>query len=702
MSVGTKRGLAWTIFVASCLGLASQAWIEWLLRAVPGASAWSGGGIPQGVLFVGMVLSFLITGLVVATRRPDDLLGWLLLAIGATWGLSPGSYGRYAILVSSLPLGRWAFAFDQWTWVPAIGLLGTYMILLFPDGHLPSPRWRWLGWLTAISLVLASVAVLFSDDPLEVTEGISVHNPFGIPPLSSVLHVLQAVTIVIPFCIVASAVALVMRFRRSTGTERQQIRWLAFAAGLVATLYLITMLSSLPFAFSGEPQPSWLDQLQLYTVFSFALIPIAIGFAVLRYRLWDIDVVISKTVVFGLLAAFITVVYVAVVVGLGVLFGNERSPVLSVAATALVALLFGPVRERVRRFANRLVYGKRATPYEVMAGFAHRVSGSLSIDRVLPQMAEVAAVGVGARAARARVRLPHGVERSRTWPADADGPFERSLDIAYQGEVIGAVDVATRPDQPLRPSEERLLEDLASQAGLALHNVRLTEELQIRAEELAEQTEALRISRERLVTARDAQRRGLERDIREGPERRLHEIRVGLSAVDPEDQPDAERRLDALTGQANETLEGLRDLARGIFPPLLADQGVVAALEAHIRKVGAHAEIDATPAFTAQRYGADVEACLYFCGLQAIQNVIRHAANAPCTVVLDADGAAVRFEIVDGGSGFDPATTRPGMGMDIMQDRIDALEGELSIESAPGHGTTVAGIVPRRAAAALD
>jgi signal transduction histidine kinase len=694
LNAGTKRVLAWAIFIASCLGLAGQAWIEWITRNVSDAGSWSGdGGVLQAVLFVVMIMSFSVTGLLIAIRGSENPIGWMLLAIGAIFAASTGGYGRYSVLVHPLPLGRWALGFDQWTWVPAIGLIGTYTILLFPDGHLPSPRWRWLGRLTFVVLTIAAIVVLLSDSPIQVTQNQSVDNPFGVPSLAPVLDPLKLIIAMIPICVVASAVGLVVRFRRSTGTERQQIKWLAFAAATVAVIYLIAMGASLRYALTDAPQPSWLDAIQIYAVFAFALIPVAIGFAVLRYRLYDIDIVISKTVVFGLLVGFITVVYVAVVVGLGAVIGNLRDPTLSIAATALVALLFGPVRERARHFANRLVYGRRATPYEVMAGFAHRVSGSVSVEEVLPEMAEVAARGVGAHAARVRVGLPGGDERARVWPDDAAGPFDRSLDVSYQGKAIGAVEVAMPPNEPLRPDAERLLVDLAAQAGLALHNVRLTEELAIRARELAVQAEGLRVSRERLVTARDAQRRGLERDIREGPERQLREIRTELNSLALDD-PDAEGRLDQLTARANDTLEGLRDLARGIFPPLLADKGVVAALEAHIRKVGANAEVRALDGIADQRFDADVEACLYFCSLQAIQNVIRHAGNASCTVLLERDPSMIRFSVSDPGPGFDPATTPRGMGIDIMQDRIDALEGRLAVTSAPGAGTTVAGRIP--------
>ena len=189
--------------------------------------------------------------------------------------------------------------------------------------------------------------------------------------------------------------------------------------------------------------------------------------------------------------------------------------------------------------------------------------------------------------------------------------------------------------------------------------------------------------------------------FREGPQRQLTMIGQELdrAAAQIEGRPqDAAHRLELLVDQANITLTGLRDLARGIFPPLLAEQGVVAALEAHVRKVGANATIEASASFTARRFDADAEACVYFCCLQAIQNVLRHAANAPCTVRLDASDDAVVFEVADPGPGFDVRTTPRGMGLSIMQDRVDALDGELTIDSSPGRGTTVTGRLPARGA----
>ena len=372
----------------------------------------------------------------------------------------------------------------------------------------------------------------------------------------------------VPICIVLCAASLVMRFRRSRGLERQQLKWLAFAASIVAVSYLFVMAVSLPRSFANAPTPAWVIAAQNIVLVTFVFIPVAIGFAVLRYHLYDIDVVISKTVMFGALAVFISAVYVAVVVGLGAVLDDPHDPALSIAATALVALAFGPVRERVRHVANRLVYGRRATPYEVMAGFSRRVGGTLSVDEVLPGMAEAAARGVGASVARVRVRLPAGAVQEEIWPRDAALPdtFDRSLQVRYQGAPVGALDVAKPPGEPLTPAEDRLLTDLAAQAGLALHNVRLARELTMKADELATQSAALRVSRERLVTARDAQRRGLERDIREGPARQLDRIATGLGEAGglvPTDPAAATRLLEQMNEEANATLEGLRDLARG-------------------------------------------------------------------------------------------------------------------------------------------
>jgi signal transduction histidine kinase len=630
----------------------------------------------------------------VIVSRTGNLVGWILLAVATVMVASPAAeqYILYGTVThpGSLPLLAVAARVGTTTmallW--GIGLL----FLVFPTGRPLSPRWRPVVWAFAVGALLHALGwqVRLDDAGRRAfpgqweTRGIIIPNSLATPALNAVWQIGVAIALTAS---ALSIVSLVLRFRRASGEERAQLRWFSLI-GIVIVLAFVVGLA-IPAFRGGE---------LLFLVMFFSLvfgIPAACAIAILKYRLYEIDVVISKALVFGGLTLFIAVVYVSLVVGVGAIVGGADNLALSIGATAVVAVLFEPVRARVHRGANRLVYGERATPYEVMAGFSARVSDTVSIDDVLPGMAAAAGSGVGAGDVAVRVFLPDGGERVERWErgdrrvrADA-----ARFPVRYRGEAIGEIDVRKPVDEPMRDAERALLEDLAGQAGLAMHNVRLTEELAIRLRELDEQAAAIRASRERLVTARDAQRRGLQRDLHEGPEQQL--IRIGEAVVVARSPGD----LDPLLEDANEALEGLRDLARGIFPPLLADKGIEAALEAHIRKVGASARVEATPSATGRRFDADTEACVYFCCLQAIQNVLRHGGNAPTVVHLAIDGDRLTFEIVDDGPGFDVALTPRGMGIEIMQDRVDALEGTLDVWSTPGNGTTIAIAIPARAEA---
>ncbi len=618
-------------------------------------------------------------------RRVGGILGVLFIvtAVTITWTLLLSAYANLAI-AKALPAAAWAAWAFQWS---LAGAFPFFLILqLFPTGRPRSPRWRPLVWATIAGAALGALAPGLGATARFTENFPSLTHPMRVLPASfaDALDAISAVALIGVF--LASAVEIAMRYRHSVGEERAQMKWFAAAAIVAASGFVVGAATigdgpALAFALLAP------------------LIPIAAGIAIVKYHLYDIDVVISRTLVIALLAVFITAVYVAIVVGVGRLLPSGDLA-LSIAATVLVALLFQTARERAQRLANRLVFGIRATPYEVMAGFSQRMADSLSIDEVLPQMAEAAGRGVGATTARVRVLLPGGA-RIETWPPDAEEEEEAAgtFPVAYHGEAIGEIAVTKPRRESLTHAEEALLADLAGQAGLALHNVRLNEELASRLVELDEQSQALRASRERLVTARDAQRRGLQRDIHEGPGHELVAIRQRLTGLGDQVQHDpagASAELEFLGERSNATLESLRDLARGIFPPLLADQGIVAALQAHIRKVGANATVEPEPDVAERRFDADTEACVYFCCLQAIQNVIRHAGNAPAVVSLGLESGTLWFTIHDDGPGFDADRTERGMGLDIMQDRVDALEGELVIASAPGTGTTVRIQIPAR------
>ena len=296
---------------------------------------------------------FPFVGYVLAIRRPDNAVSWLMLGIGVALGLSAflGSYASYALHggVGGHDLGAIMVALEQPSWIPIVALPATFLLLLFPEGHLPSPRWRWFAWILAASMVMVFLVIVFTPGPFADSAFPTLQNPLGIEALRTALSIAIGALIMLPIGVVGSLVSLVQRFRRSTGIERLQLRWLVTAAGTVAILYALALVLSFNSAWSSSDSTGWLQILQTLAVASFGLIPIAIGISVLRYHLFDIDVVINRALLFGAMALFITAVYVAIVVGVGALVGSQASPVLSAVAAASVALAFQPARRRAQR-----------------------------------------------------------------------------------------------------------------------------------------------------------------------------------------------------------------------------------------------------------------------------------------------------------------------------------------------------------------
>ncbi|MGH2675321.1 MAG: histidine kinase, partial [Actinomycetota bacterium] len=473
--------------------------------------------------------------------------------------------------------------------------------------------------------------------------------------------------------------------------KRQQIKWFLFGATLLALQFVVDGIVQA----SGIRTGFLLDT--VLPAIAFMALPVGAGIAILKYRLYDIDVVINRTVVFGLLAAFITAVYVGVVVGIGTLVGNRGNVLLSIVATAVVAVAFQPIRARARHFANRLVYGERATPYEVLSTFSDQLGGTYSTEEILPRMARMIGEATGAVRSRVWVRVGGELRPAAAWPdgevaakplrvEGSDLPVfpdgERPYPIRHQDELLGALSMETSRREPLNPTQEKLVTDLAGQAGLILRNVRLIEEL--------------RASRQRLVAAQDEERRRLERNIHDGAQQQLVALAVKIRLARTMTERDVERArglLDDLQGETQEALEDLRDLARGIYPPLLADRGLAAALEAQARKLPLPVRVEPNGL---GRYLQEAEAAAYFCVLEALQNVTKYAQASEATVRLGREDGHLVFSVADDGRGFDPASTPPGSGLQNMADRVEALGGSLDVESAPGEGTTVTGRIPIR------
>ncbi|MDP9070036.1 MAG: sensor histidine kinase [Actinomycetota bacterium] len=630
-------------------------------------------------------------GALIATRRPGNPVGWTLSLAGLALALAAfaSEYGAYALVTDpgALPAARGVTWLGAWAWWAGAGSVVTFVFLLFPDGRLPSPRWRPVAWVAAADLVAVVLLHALAPGPLNGEFAFAV-NPFGIDSAGGLLSSLRRFAwVLLTANAVASMASVFARLRAARGDEREQVKWLGYACAVAAVTLPLWALTH-----GDGAQPPL--PVQALVVLALLGIPLATGAAVLKYRLYDIDVVINRTVVFGALAGFVTAAYSAIVVGIGAAVGDvgQLTLPLSLMATALVAVAFQPVRERVQRLANELVYGERITPYEVITGFSHRMTGALSIEEVLPQMAEVAAKGVGGVRGRVRLFLPGGGEEQFVWPSGADdAPFDRTVAVVHQGGVVGDISVAKAPGDHITDNEDELLSDLAAQAGLAMRNLRLTGELQARLEEL-------QASRQRIVAAQDQERRRMERDIHDGAQQQLVSMAVKLGLAKrllAEDPSKAADLLEELRAENHDALETLRDLARGIFPPLLVDKGPVVALEAHVAKLGLDATVEAGPV-AGLRFDPEVEAAVYFCTREALQNASKHAPGAPVTVRLTTEDGWLHFSLTDTGPGFDPRTASMGSGVQNMADRLEAVGGTFTLTSAPGQGTCVAGKVPAR------
>ena len=343
------------------------------------------GELMGGALF----LVFPVVGALIAARRPRNPIGWILLTDGLLWNLigMMDYYSDYGTAnPGSLPFVVGMATINNWLWVPAVGLLGTYAFLLFPDGKLPSGRWVPLAWLSGVMIVLIGIQVGLTPGPLEGLR--SVRNPWGIlvfPWMKSVPYLLVPLFLL---CMVLSVFSLVLRFRRSRGEKRQQIKWIAFGASLVGFLYLIAMIGSIVYpqdTWFAPGSPPWLIVLEYAALLSFPVIPAAIGFAVLRYRLYDIDVVINRALVYGSLTATLVLIYFGGVATIQTLFrtltGQEQQPQLAVVVSTLaIAALFNPLRTRIQSFIDRRFYRRKYDAAKTLDIFATRLRDEIDLE----------------------------------------------------------------------------------------------------------------------------------------------------------------------------------------------------------------------------------------------------------------------------------------------------------------------------------
>lgn len=648
-----------------------------LALALVAGAAWlgvlNGGGVDRLALLVAVTSSAVVGG-VIAAHRPGNLVGVLLVASACSLAATgvAAEYATYAVATApgALPVPAAMAWLSGWLWVPGAVLVLVFVPLLFPDGRLFSPGWRPVGWFAvAFSVFLAGISAL-EPGPLP---GTGLVNPLGAPmpaPLAAVLDVL-----VLPLwlgLVAVAAASLVVRFRRSGRVQRQQIKWLAFAAVLVPAWFLLNA----PVERSAPALFVVVDALALSAV------PIAAGIAVVRHRLYDIDLVINRTVVYAALTACVVGIYVLVVGYLGQLFRVADDLAVSLVATGIVAVLFAPLRDRLQRAVNQVMYGERHDPYAVVSRLGRRLEAALAPDAVLPAVVET--VREALKLPYAAIALGSGGDQHVV--ASSGSPTERPqrLPLTHRNEPIGELLLGTRPGEDhFSARDRRLLEDVARQAGLAAHSVRLTADLQL--------------ARERLVSTREEERRRLRRDLHDGLGPMLGSLTLKLDVACEllEREPATARALLAgLKEQAQIAVTDVRRLVYALRPPALDDLGLLGAVgEIAVQHGMRELDVAVSAPETLPDLPAAVEVAAYRIVGEAVTNVARHAGARRCRVGLQVVDGALVVEVDDDGRGR-AVTDRTGIGIAAMRERAEELGGTCLVGTSPTGGTRVLATLP--------
>ncbi len=645
--------------------------------------------------------SFTAVGLFVVARRPGNREAWLFIATGLAHAVIFFSrqYGFFATSTAEradvLPATTWVTWLGVWPLALVMVLAGV-TLMCFPDGRLPSPRWRPLvAVMVAAGALLAICSALW---PVEYAENsLSVPHPLSVGGYDTAQRLWNAIAPPTYMLIQLAWVAcVVVRMRRAEGDEARQLRWFAYAVAIGAAAMAMGWI------FFGSAAPG---------VLAVPVVAVAAGVAIVKYRLYDIDLVINKTLVIGAMAAIITAGYVAVVIGFGRLVGLEPgpNPVLAIVATAIVAIAFEPARRRVQRLADRLVYGDRPTPYEALARLSSQLSSADRHADLFSELASTVADGVGAADVTLWVGADEELVAVASWPPSDTGPQLATAPknlaslgdggrthvraIVHQGSLRGAVTLSKPPGDVMTASDDRLLQDLAAQAGLVIDNVGLGVELQHRLREISLQAAELQAAGKRIVAAQYEARRRIERDLHDGAQQRLVTLALTLQSLSQRVASTGDETLatnvEDARAQLSHALAELREMARGIHPAILTQDGLEAALGFLAERAALPVQLDVC---LQRRLAQDAEATAYFVVSEALTNAAKHSAATSIAVVGRLRDGRLCIDVTDNGQGG--ADGHWGSGLQGLRDRLATLNGHLTVHSPIGGGTRLSAEIP--------
>jgi signal transduction histidine kinase len=632
-------------------------------------------------LVVPTVLGFAWMGCVLLAKRPDHPMGPLLCLIGLATAIInvPFAYERYTLVHSpgSLPFAAAMLWLMTWIWAPAFSL-DLVLLLVFPDGRLLSRRWRPALWA---ALAFAPLAVAGNAFRPQNMGGYfqNLPNPYGAASVGPVLLAVLFLALACGLAALAAAVAcLVLRWRRADRIGRQQLKWFFATLPVTATSWVVDVIALGPDSHATRAAI-------VLGPLAGVLLPVAIGVAVLRYRLYDIDILLNRAALYGSLSAVVAAVYLAVVAVARGMFGVDRGLAVQVLATVVAAGALWPLRDRVQRRVDRLFYGDRGAPYDALARLGRRVEDAADTKSALESVVKTVADSLRLPYAAIELRLGDGWRRAAAYGEPR--PDVITFPLITQRETVGRLLVGRRaPGEQLGPGEEQLLADLARQAGPAAHAVALRR--------------ALDASRADLVTMREEERRRLRRDLHDGLGPTLAGLTLGLDtarALLP-GQPDLQELLGRLMTETQRAVTDVRRIVYGLRPPALDELGLAGSLREEIGRLQCQApdlqvSLD-TPGRSLADLPAAVEVACYRIVTEALTNVARHARATGCLVRIQLDhGLAV--EICDDGVGL-PEGWRTGVGIASMRERVAELGGELLIEPSRPRGTRLAARLPVR------
>ncbi|MFE9958064.1 sensor histidine kinase [Micromonospora sp. NPDC005299] len=653
---GAPDGLRAAAVTAVSAAVAAVAGGALVIVAGPGASWTLASNLTHSLLL-------LAAGWWLLRSRDGRRVGGLLLGAGAAGATALFAAGWTALGWPGWPVAAWL---QLWLWALFVVPLFTVLPAIFPDGRPPAPAWRWVPWLGVAATAVTVLDGALGPGPLPTGEAAAPANPLAVG-FSPTLALASGGAVVA--AVLAALASLAVRWRRGNRTQRQQLKFLWYALGMVVTIELVGGLMPRPLAQVG-----------------YFLIPVllvgAIALSVRRYRLYDIDPFIRRTVVLAALTALIFGVYLAVVSALGTAVGP--APGLALIASAVVAATADPVRRRVQRAATRWLFGQREEPLEALAALREQLRAVADPSELPATTASVVARALRAPYVSVRL-LADGAHEEVARVGVPSGEPSVEVPLEWRGELVGTLIVGPRvPGEAYSRADLALLAELAHGIGSALHAVRLANEL--------------RVAQQRAVHARADERRRLRHDLHDGLGPLLSGIGLALDGVrraaTVDDRLAADLRL--ISGQVRSAATAVRHIIDAMQPAAVADLGLVEALAEHLDRCAA---LPAAPSIRYVHRGVSsadlppaVAEAAYLVVLEAVANVLRHAAAGTCTVTLTG-GDRLSVRVDDDGVGIGDRYVA-GVGTGSMRRRVRELGGQFELGPRPGGGTRVRAVLP--------